>query len=208
MVGDICCLVAASGPAAVALSGRDRVHLRVSLHQIVSTRHCIPPGPRGGRREAYISTEHPPPCQKARVPRSDEHARRSCRAQEPSRQGPRPSLGLIHRIRERAAFERLARDGTRIRRSAVWCTWCPDPDSTATCVAFAFSRAFGPAVTRNRLRRRLRAILRDLDREQPLPTGLLLIGGRPALVEQTFDELTSTLTELVALIRRSPGSRP
>jgi len=114
---------------------------------------------------------------------------------------------LIHRIRERSAFERLARDGTRIRRSALWCTWCPDPDSTATCVAFAFSRAFGPAVHRNRIRRRLRAILAELDRQQPLPPGLLLIGGRPRLLEHTFEKLTAETTALVQQLRTTDVSK-
>ena len=194
---DISGLVALSRRPAVALSGRDRVLVRVSLHQIVPTRHCIPPGSRGGRREAYIPTQHPPPCEEARVQGADEHPCRSCGAQEPPGQGPRPTLGLIHRIRDRASFERLARDGRRIRRSALWCTWCPDPDSTATCVAFAFGRAFGPAVRRNRIRRRLRSILTELDEQQTLPRGLMVIGGRPQLIELTFDQLKSEMTALV-----------
>jgi ribonuclease P protein component len=114
---------------------------------------------------------------------------------------------LIHRIRERSAFERLARDGTRIRRSALWCTWCPDPDSTATCVAFAFSRAFGPAVHRNRIRRRLRSILTELDREQTLPPGLLLINGRPPLLEHTFDRLRAETADLVTQLRATVESK-
>lgn len=207
---DISGLVALSRRPAVALSGRDRVLVRVSLHQIVPTRHCIPPGSRGGRREAYIPTKHPPPCEEARVPGADEHPRRSCGAQEPPGQGPRPTLGLIHRIRDRATFERLARDGTRIRRSALWCTWCPDPDSTAMSVAFAFGRAFGPAVHRNRIRRRLRAIMTELDDEQTLPSGLLLIGGRPQLLERTFDEMKSEMVALIAQLRsmHTPASHP
>jgi ribonuclease P protein component len=72
-------------------------------------------------------------------------------------------------------------------------------------VAFAFSRAFGPAVTRNRMRRRLRAALRELDRVSPLPPGLLLIGGRPTAIEQTFDELTTNLAMLIDQIRPRPA---
>jgi len=73
-------------------------------------------------------------------------------------------------------------------------------------VAFAFSRAFGPAVTRNRMRRRVRAVLHDLDRCSTLPPGLLLVGGRPQLIELTFDQLTTELTEMVERIRRTPPS--
>lgn len=63
-------------------------------------------------------------------------------------------------------------------------------------MAFALGRALGPAVVRNRLRRRLRAILR----ESPdlLPGGQLLIGATPKATELTFDQLRHELRELLA----------
>lgn len=174
------------------------VHLeQVRERPVVSTYRA----PEEDDREAYISTEQPTPCQKARFPCPHEHPRRTRRTQEPSRQGARSSLGLILRIRQRHAFERLARDGTRIRRSSLWCTWCPQPDSEATYVAFALSRALGPAVTRNLLRRRLRALLREADRRQPLPAVTILIGARSAAVELTFDQLRAELNSLIGELR-------
>ena len=111
---------------------------------------------------------------------------------------------MITRIRGRHEFARLARDGTRIRCSALWCTWCPDPLSSSTAVAFAISRAYGPAVRRNRLRRRLRAILAELDRTSTLPPGMMLIGARPqGDVELTFERVRSELTTLTERIRTS-----
>ena len=181
-------------------------HAPDQLHQIVSARHRIGRVLGGGRREAYISAQHPQTCQEARVPLAHEHPRRTCRAQEPPRQGPRPTLGLIDRVRERHAFARLGREGTRIRRSALWCSWCPDPASTATSVAFAITRAYGPAVNRNRLRRRLRSILRELERSEPLPPILLLIGVRPQPIELTFDQLEDELTALIREIRSQQTS--
>lgn len=195
-------MVAAGTSLAVALSGRDRECSRLAFEQIVPAWHCIPPGHRGGRREAHIPAQHPPSCEEARVPLSYEHPSRPRRAQEPPRQGPRPPVGLIHRVRDRHAFERLARRGSRIRRTALWCTWCHEPESTATSVAFAFGRALGPAVARNRIRRRLRAILRELDRSTPLPPGLMLIGGKPSAIELTFDELRSETDAMISEVRR------
>ena len=68
-------------------------------------------------------------------------------------------------------------------------------------MAYSIGRACGPAVNRNRLRRRLRAILREVDRNQPLPAGLLLIGAHPGATELTFEQLTRETSSLVAAIR-------
>ena len=54
---------------------------------------------------------------------------------------------------------------------------------------------------RNRIRRRLRSILAELDREQPLPPGLLMIGGRPRLLEHTFEQLKADTAALVTQLR-------
>ena len=114
-------------------------------------------------REAHLPTEHPPPGPQARLPRPDAHAGRPLDPQGPAAQGPRPPVGLIGRIHERRAFERLTRDGRRARtrravvplprrprrrRRRAW----PSPSAAPV----------GTAVARNRLRRRLRALLRDV----------------------------------------------
>jgi ribonuclease P protein component len=74
-------------------------------------------------------------------------------------------------------------------------------------VAFTFGRAFGPAVQRNRIRRRIRSILTELDREQALPPGLLTIGGRSQLIEHSFDQLQAEITAMITELRRTDGSR-
>lgn len=68
-------------------------------------------------------------------------------------------------------------------------------------VAFAIGRACGPAVIRNRTRRRLRAALRAIDQVDPLPPGALLIGTKPAAVELTFEQLQTELMKLVTQLR-------
>jgi ribonuclease P protein component len=69
-------------------------------------------------------------------------------------------------------------------------------------VAFAISRAYGPAVRRNRLRRRLRALLTELDRQEQLPAGMMLIGARPQqTTELTFENVRSDLKQLVNRVR-------
>jgi len=68
-------------------------------------------------------------------------------------------------------------------------------------VAYSIGRACGSAVRRNRLRRRIREIVQRIDHEQPLPTGMLMIGARPAATELTFDTLRLELEALLGAIR-------
>ena len=51
------------------------------------------------------------------------------------------------------------------------------------CVAFAIGRRVGPAVVRNRLRRRLRDELAGLERAGRLPRGSYLVGLAPAAAQ-------------------------
>jgi ribonuclease P protein component len=113
---------------------------------------------------------------------------------------------LIQRIRGRRAFDRLSRDGKRIRRPALWCSWCPDSSSTTTSVAFALGRALGPAVTRNRLRRRLRALLREADSNRELPGGMLLLGAKPLATELTFEALRLEFRSMLPALTSAPVS--
>lgn len=100
---------------------------------------------------------------------------------------------MIDRIRERDAFVRLRRDGVRVRIDPLWCSSIRDPEAVPARVAFAIGRNVGNAVTRNRLRRRLRAILADTE----VPGGWYLIGASPRANELTFDQLGSVVDRLV-----------
>ncbi|MEP1125975.1 MAG: ribonuclease P protein component [Ilumatobacter sp.] len=106
---------------------------------------------------------------------------------------------MIGRIRTRDDFERLRREGRRIRIEPFWCSHLSDPSANPPQVAFAISRAVGNAVVRNRLRRRLRAIMATID----VPPGLYLLGCRPAASELTFEEIASTLGRLPSKVRAS-----
>jgi ribonuclease P protein component len=99
---------------------------------------------------------------------------------------------LIGRIHTRDDFVRLRRTGHRVRIDPFWCTHLLDPSALTPRVAFAINRSVGNAVTRNRLRRRARAVLAELD----LPAGYYLIGCRPEANKLTFDSIASTLGKL------------
>lgn len=60
-------------------------------------------------------------------------------------------------------------------------------------VAYAIGRAVGGAVARNRLRRRLRVLMRELDDAGELAQGRYLVGATPAAAEESFGGLRTHL---------------
>ena len=60
-------------------------------------------------------------------------------------------------------------------------------------MAFAIGRAHGPAVARNRLRRRLKPILATLATDGIVPPGYLLVGINRSMTARVF---ATTATEL------------
>lgn len=63
-------------------------------------------------------------------------------------------------------------------------------DGPGPRVAYAIPRTVGPAVVRNRIRRRLRAIVADLDRRpQGVPIGDYLVRVSPGAADLSYDEL-------------------
>jgi ribonuclease P protein component len=56
-------------------------------------------------------------------------------------------------------------------------------------VAYAVSRPVGTAVVRNRVRRRLRALVAEAAAEDALAPGDYLIAARPAAAERAYAEL-------------------
>jgi ribonuclease P protein component len=103
---------------------------------------------------------------------------------------------LIDRVRQRDAFVRIRRDGARVRADPLWCSYVLDPDLVPPQVAFAIGRAVGTAVQRNRLRRRLRALLATSD----VHPGLYLVGATPHACEHTFADLDRAVRSMLDTI--------
>jgi ribonuclease P protein component len=79
-----------------------------------------------------------------------------------------------------------------------WLPPTPGGPAEPPRVAFGIGRSVGGAVVRNRIRRRLRAGLRELQRTQRLPAGSYLLGGGVELAELPWVDLCSVLAEVVA----------
>jgi ribonuclease P protein component len=101
-------------------------------------------------------------------------------------------MAAVWRVRDRATFAALRREGRRRRATALTVTSLPAADPAARpAVAFAIGRSVGGAVERNRLRRRIRALLPELD----LAPGTYLISAGPAATRLDQAELRSQLLE-------------
>jgi len=75
--------------------------------------------------------------------------------------------------------------------------------------AFAINRKVGNAVVRNRVRRRLRAILRDLDRPEAvgLAPGAYLVSVRPEAANLSYAHLADAVTSASARVVAKDGTR-
>ena len=85
-----------------------------------------------------------------------------------------------------------------MRRGPLGATFLDD-GSASLRVAYAIPTRVGGAVVRNRIRRRLRAIVVDLQRSgsMALPAGALLISVGPEAVRRTPDELRNDVVRLL-----------
>lgn len=100
------------------------------------------------------------------------------------------------RVRDRATFAALRRSGARRRVGPLSVTRL-DPaagGAPVAAVAYAIGRSVGGAVDRNRLRRRLRAVVAELD----LAPGTYLIGAGPAAATLSHQELRDLVTGAAA----------
>ncbi len=111
----------------------------------------------------------------------------------------RPEL-VVWSVRDRTTFQALRRSGRRVRRGPVTVTWVPGDPDLPPRVAFAIGRKAGGAVVRNRIRRRLRAITREL--ESQLQPGAYLVGAGGEAGSMSYGELKATVCEALGALER------
>lgn len=93
-----------------------------------------------------------------------------------------------------------------MRRGPITVTWAPGEPDEAARVAYAVGRRVGGAVVRNRLRRRLREIVREY--ASLLRPGAYLVGAAAEAVPLSHGELKATVSAaLRAVVERPPRSR-
>ena len=98
------------------------------------------------------------------------------------------------------SFARLTEEGTYVRFGGLWCRMIADPRLEEPLVGYAIGRNFGGAVQRNRMRRRLRALLQT--RGEQFRPGLYLIGANEASGSLTPVELTRSVEGLLEGVKK------
>jgi ribonuclease P protein component len=143
--------------------------------------------------EANVPAEQSEASEEPRLPAPDVHSRRSGDLEGSAAEGPAPSVRLIWAIRDRSSFEAVRRSRRRVRRGPITITSVPGTPGVPPQVGYAIGRKVGGAVVRNRLRRRLRAIVADLAPQ--LGPGVHLIGVAAPAASLSFHELRAAVAE-------------
>src|SRR4051794_24550896 len=172
--------------------------------------------------QADLPAEQPATGQDARVPSSDAYPCRPRDHRRPPAQGSRPAVGLTvlgtgtlvlpaaARMRRPAEFAVAVRSGARAgSRSVTVHVAAGSPavpaDRRYARVGFVVARSVGSAVVRNRVRRRLRHLLRE--RLASLPTGLdIVVRAHPAAANLSSAELGAALDAAFARALRHQGA--
>jgi ribonuclease P protein component len=157
----------------------------------------LPGRPQG---EADISAERQEAGQAARLPPPHVDQGGPGHPVRPSPQGPSQPLGLIWSIRDRATFEALRTAGRRVRRGPITVTWLAGDPAEPPRVAYAIGRKAGGAVVRNRIRRRLRAITREVGTQ--LRPGAYLFGATAAAASLSYGDLRATVCQALGALHR------
>jgi len=141
--------------------------------------------------EAHLATQSSQTRQDTRVSHSHEHAGR------PKGSRPSPSQGAqaanrLTSLKTDAAFRRLRR-GRVGRGKTLSLRWLPTRRSEVR-VGIVVSKKVGNAVVRNRVRRRLRELLRKTH----LPSCDLMVIARPQAAAASYRELARDLAQALA----------
>jgi ribonuclease P protein component len=105
---------------------------------------------------------------------------------------------MMDRLRQRADFLAVA-NGARVNRAAFVLQSRPRDDSGPVRVGFTVTRKNGTATERNRIRRRLRELVKRLDAISLRPhSDYVLVGRRAALT----DDFTGMLDDLRSALHR------
>jgi ribonuclease P protein component len=143
--------------------------------------------------EAHLSTEQPGPRTASRFPSSDGNGGRPQGAERPPRPRPQEAQRLVT-LRKRSDF--LAANAGRRAATQGFVLLVRDrvDGDPIKRVGFTVTKKIGGAVVRNRMKRRLRALAREILPERGYPGSDHVMIGRSSGIERDFDLLRQDLT--------------
>ena len=146
--------------------------------------------------ETYISAEQPETEEEARIPAPNAQSSGPRGDPTPAHQGPLQAFSLIWRVRGQSSFRALARGQRRRAGMLEVRTAVLGSPQEPPRIAYSVGRPVGDAVTRNRVRRRLRAAVRE--NSQNLQGGAAyLVRATPAAGTSSYKELSNTLSAIL-----------
>lgn len=111
------------------------------------------------------------------------------------------------RLRDRRDFKRVYQRGLTVALPTLVLYWRKN-SGHGLRIGFSVSKKLGGAVQRNRLKRRYRAIARELLPACP-PGGDLILVARPAAAQAAYSRLKAEMAQALALVaRKRNGSGP
>jgi ribonuclease P protein component len=146
--------------------------------------------------ETDISAEQPETEEEARLPTPDAESSGTRGHSTPAHQGPLQAFSLIWRVRGQSAFQALARGRRRRAGSLEVRTAVLGSTTEPPRVAFSVGRSVGDAVTRNRVRRQLRAALRENASRLESGAGYL-VRATPRAAATSYTDLSDTLRAIL-----------
>jgi len=107
---------------------------------------------------------------------------------------------LTGRLATRSSFAALRKHGRRASNGLITVTFRDDADAAGPRVGLAVGKAVGNAVERNRIKRRLRTIARELDTAGTMVGGDYLLSVRPGADEIEYGKLKDMVHQAVTAV--------
>ena len=168
--------------------------------------------------ETDLSTQRAQTGQNPWIPQADVNQGRPGGDPVASGKGAPPALGVtagspptagrrasVDRLRSRRSFEAVRRGGSRGRAGPLTVSYLASPSSDRPQVAYAIGRQVGVAVDRNRLRRRLRAIVAE--QAASLPAGAYVVRASSDGGAWGFEELKVAMSQAVEKAARGQSGQ-
>lgn len=115
---------------------------------------------------------------------------------------PKRPLTAFHTLKKRSEFKRLTDKGAASFSHHLIVQYLPPEPESDLRIGFTVSRRIGNAVKRNRVKRQLRAMTRELCAEERFTTGSYTLVARNGAYEASYTRLKTDLTYCLKKLKK------